>query len=29
MEENKQSAADDTPNNQDEAAEIAQINKHI
>ena len=29
MDENKQNSAEDTPNNQDEAAEIAQINKHI
>jgi hypothetical protein len=29
MEENKQNAAEDTPNGLDEAAEIAQINKHI
>lgn len=29
MEENKQNGAEDTPNSLDEAAEIAQINKHI
>ena len=29
MEENKQNGGEDTPNSLDEAAEIAQINKHI